>query len=60
MSQADLAYVREWAKSKLESCEDRAGSPYLVLINSLNGVLAKVESGAHPWDDPRKIPYAKK
>jgi len=60
MSHADLAYVREWAKSKLASCEDRTASPYQALLDSLNSVLFKVESGVGPWDDPRNVPTAKK
>ena len=41
MSRSDLEYVRRWATSKLISCGDQAQSPFLVLRNSLDEMLAK-------------------
>lgn len=52
MSRADLDRVREWATKKLAACQEplNAGHQYMKLLQSLDNVLAKIDSGRPPWD----------
>lgn len=52
MSRADLDRVREWTISKLSACQGplSAGHPYIKLLASVDGVLARMNSDMPPRD----------
>lgn len=52
MSRPDLDRVREWAASKLSACQEplSAGHPYIKLLESVDAVVTRMNSGMPPWD----------
>ena len=57
MSRADLDRVHEWATSKLSACREplSAGHPYISLRESVDAVLARMNSGMPPWDGSLRL-----
>ena len=57
MSRPDLYRVREWAASKLSACQEplSAGHPYIKLLDSVDAVIAKMNSDMPPWDGSLRL-----
>jgi len=50
MSRTDLEFIQKWAASKMASCGDQVETPYLVLRNSVDSIIAKMDSSILPSD----------
>jgi hypothetical protein len=57
MSRADLDRVREWATAKCSACQEplSAGHPYIKILESVDTVLAKMNSDMPPWDGSLRL-----